>query len=581
MRFEKLQSLARPVRVNRFVNESKLILDSAPDLLISWKSFFWTFPVSVIGTVFLNPVPINGLEDFFTWVLITSLGHVAMAPFVIYSKSKTAVGEQLFLLALMGITRGSVMSLLVPITHVTDPMPIYFRILNSLISIGYWFLIGAILIQFMTKFRKDVRELIEESILRDKSIDLPQYNVNSAMLMTRISELRGKIVKTLQAIPSREDLNKSADEIDKLVREEIRPLSHSEWREGELVYVKAGFTRIIFTTLQNRALPLWGIILLTLPYSLIGQIYRFGFIRTFAIQFIWVLLTVSMRNLLLKIVPAKNRDFFLQNIFFIAGIFFIVAPIIFTLQINWPGNTYPAHDIIRLQFLLTISFAVLCSVTAICISVAEDVRSVFRALSEHVIASDPKGFRELSAKSQAEANYAQYLHAKVQSQLLACKLLLLKLADSEFTLFPPEITQQILDRLERIDQPYERVPPRLPSKRVEELAASWKGLATISYIMAPQIDGADAPHDVIGQLIEEAVINAIRHGKAKSVSIKTFAFEKSFAIEVADDGPSDVYFKGSGLGTILFNTFAQNWSIGREGNRTVVKFSILRNVTPA
>jgi anti-sigma regulatory factor (Ser/Thr protein kinase) len=112
---------------------------------------------------------------------------------------------------------------------------------------------------------------------------------------------------------------------------------------------------------------------------------------------------------------------------------------------------------------------------------------------------------------------------------------------------------------------------------VEEMSASWKGLANITFNVVPQLDGADAPHDVIGQLIEEAVVNAIRHGKAKNVHIKAFAYESAFAVEVADDGASDLYTKGSGLGTILFDTFTQDWSIAREANKTVVRFSIRRS----
>ena len=564
------------MRINRFLDETKVILDSTPNILISWKTFFWTIPVSVIGTIYVNPVPINKPEDLLLWLLIAAIGHGAMIPFVLYSKGKRDVRDQIFLLILMGITRGSIMSLLVPLLHVIDPLPIYFRILNSLVANFYWFIVGAILIQFMSTFRNDVRKLLEESILRDKSIELPAHDVNSSILLTRISELQKTISSTLAANPTRDNLNKRARDIDKLVKEQIRPLSRSEWREGDLVYVKAGFLRIIFTTLQNRALPLWGIIVLTLPYSLVGQVYRFGFIRTFVLQIIWILLAVLTRDLIFKILPAKNGKYFRQNILQIICSFLVIAPIIFWMHMNWPGNTFAAEDILRLQLARTLSFGILCCVTAICVALTEEERSVFRTISQQLKSDDPQSFLELSAKAQAEANYAQYLHAEVQSQLLACKLLLLKSAESDFTLFPPEVTQQILERLEKINHPYERGPSKLPSKRLEEMSASWKGLANITFNVVPQLDGADAPHDVIGQLIEEAVVNAIRHGKAKNVHIKAFAYESAFAVEVADDGASDFYTKGSGLGTILFDTFTQDWSIGREADKTVVRFSVAR-----
>jgi hypothetical protein len=162
---------------------------------------------------------------------------------------------------------------------------------------------------------------------------------------------------------------------------------------------------------------------------------------------------------------------------------------------------------------------------------------------------------------------------------LACKLLLLKAAESEFTLFPPEVTKQILDRFEKVGQPYERVPAQLPSTRVDEIAASWRGLATITHALDAGIDGPDVPQDVVGQLIEESVVNAIRHGKAKNVHVKAFSYPGSIAVEVFDDGLSEMYSKGSGLGTILFDTFTEKWSITRETNQTVVRFSVARKIS--
>jgi anti-sigma regulatory factor (Ser/Thr protein kinase) len=81
---------------------------------------------------------------------------------------------------------------------------------------------------------------------------------------------------------------------------------------------------------------------------------------------------------------------------------------------------------------------------------------------------------------------------------------------------------------------------------------------------------------LFGTIAQYLLNEAIIHGKAKNVQIKAFAYERSFTIEVVDDGPSDVYTKGSGLGTLLFDTFTQDWSIGREADKTVVRFSILR-----
>lgn len=210
------------------------------------------------------------------------------------------------------------------------------------------------------------------------------------------------------------------------------------------------------------------------------------------------------------------------------------------------------------------------------LALREDEKSVFRAISEQMKASKPDAFLQLGMKSHAEAEYAQYLHAEVQSQLLACKLLLLKAAENDFTLFPPEITKQILARLEAINQPYTRAPSRLPSERIGELATSWRGLADIDVSLPPEVDESHAPRDVISQLVEEAVVNAIRHGKAKKVSITASAHNKGYTIEIIDDGVFDEIKSGNGLGTILFDTFSSEWAVLRDGDKTVARFTIPR-----
>lgn len=564
------------MRSNRFINECRLILDSLPEVLISWKTFFWTFPISVVSTTYITSVPISNVEDFLWWVFISLMGHVAMVPFVIYGQDKKNLREQILLVILMGITRGSVVALIIPIVGVMDSLPLYFRVLNSTVGIFYWFIVGAILMQFMVNFRMDLRKLVEESVLKDATLELPQHYVTSNILLARVSALQREIKATLQGNPTREKLNQRAAEIDKLVRVHIRPLSHTEWHEGELVWMKAGFLRIIKTTLRQKPLPFWGIIFLTIPYSVIGQVYRFGFIRTLIIYALWILIASSLQQLIVKSVPVRNGSYLAQNLTFILSTYIIVLPSIFLAHMNWPGNETSGQGILKLQIARTVSFSILCAVTSMCVVLMDEEKSVFRLLSEMIKERDLKEFLALGAKAQAETNYAQYLHAEVQSQLLACKLLLLKSAESDFTLFPPEVTQQILDRFEKINQPYEPMPARLPSERINELAESWRGLATISHSLTPALDEEDVPHDVIAQLIDEAVVNSIRHGKAKNVKIKAFEHSNQIFVEVADDGPKKEFTKGSGLGTILFDTFAANWSIARESDQTVVRFSVLR-----
>ena len=113
--------------------------------------------------------------------------------------------------------------------------------------------------------------------------------------------------------------------------------------------------------------------------------------------------------------------------------------------------------------------------------------------------------------------------------------------------------------------------------RVQELARSWDGLATITHKLSAEVDGDDVPHEVISQLIEEAVVNSIKHGRAKKIHIQASPSAGAIKVEIHDDGTLEEGPKGSGLGSILFDTFTDGWSLGRSENKTVLKFSILKS----
>ncbi|MEY2768383.1 MAG: hypothetical protein RL359_19 [Actinomycetota bacterium] len=568
------------MRGNLVIKEIRLILDSLPDIWTSWKSFFWTYPFSLIGVLLLSSVEYKTFEELLTWVLIATLSHLAMAPFILYGQARNGVGIQIFLVLLMGITRGAVIAILAPIFGVVDSMSFLFRVTNSAVAVFYWFQVGSILIHFMFNFRKDVKKLIEESILTETQLRNIEPDVSSKMLLTRISELQQNIVRTLEGKPTVEKLQLRAADIDRLIKEHLRPLSHSEWREGELIWVRAGFGRMSLTTLKRHPIPLWGIVALTLPFSLVGQFARYGGLETLVIQSLWILLAVVAWLTTNKFIRVVDGNFQRRNILLILSTIFFIGPLTFYAQLIWPNNQFTLGNILTGQVLSSISFALFCLITSLTLSLRADEKSVFRAISEQIRERDLQRYIDLGVKSNAEAEYAQYLHAEVQSQLLACKLLLLKAAEEDFKLFPPEVTQQILDRLEKIKEPYTRPPARLPSQRLAELANSWRGLAEIECELAPEIDDLGAPRDVISQLIEESVVNAIRHGKAKKILVKGNFVNGIFNFEISDDGVSDLVSGGKGLGTILFQTFASDWTVKRVGNQTIATFKVMEKVSP-
>jgi hypothetical protein len=173
-----------------------------------------------------------------------------------------------------------------------------------------------------------------------------------------------------------------------------------------------------------------------------------------------------------------------------------------------------------------------------------------------------------------DRNYSNYLHNEVQSKLLGCKLLLIKAAESDFQIFSPEVMNQIISRLdELVIHPAPSVPA-IPSIRIEELARSWTGIVDISFDLPAKFDEFGTDANVVCQLIEEGVMNAIRHGMAKKIELHAFFVTGSINVVIRDDGRYVEDKKGDGLGSILFDTFAKDWDIKPELEGTTLRFSV-------
>jgi anti-sigma regulatory factor (Ser/Thr protein kinase) len=107
-----------------------------------------------------------------------------------------------------------------------------------------------------------------------------------------------------------------------------------------------------------------------------------------------------------------------------------------------------------------------------------------------------------------------------------------------------------------------------------EIAQSWQGLAEIKYELIPEFTEFHSQSEITSQLIEEAVVNAIRHGKATKISIEAKVSGSLISVFVRDNGSMQMAKASSGLGTILLNTFTESWSLQREGDQSLLTFSV-------
>ena len=556
------------------LNEVQAVVRLLPAGLIRTKVFLWTYPISLFLAVATTPTKIEGGKELLLWLLLGFLAHSAMYPFVYYGRTDKNLSEQVLLVILMGIARGSVIGLIAPLMGLEDELSAPVRILNSALAVFYWMQAGAIIMQYGFTFREKVKEFLTE-ILEKGIIDLPQIAKKSTSeLVTIIGALQEKIVNTVGHSPSRSEIHQASADIDSLINEHIRPLSQARWKDGDLLWIKAGFFAVMRRTLTNQRIPAIPVIVLTFPFSFIVQISRIGFWATVLVQGTWTFLVVLLDRVL---IPKMKSDqgYWKMNLLFLACLITFIYPITFFTQYVTPFDSPTSmSSMIQGYVISAVSQIALFIIGAMLFNIQSDQGFAFQFLSDIIKKGELENLIKQTQSGNIDSQFAQYVHAEVQSQLLACKLLLLKAAESDFELFPPDITAQIVERMEKIKHPYQRPAAKVTSKRLPEIAQSWQGLAEIEYELIPEFSEFHSQSEITSQLIEEAVVNAIRHGKASKISIKAISSVSSISVTVRDNGVMQMAKAGSGLGTILLNTFTESWSLEREGDQSLLTFSV-------
>ena len=552
------------------------LLKIKPKQLLTSTVFWWFLPISVLLPIFFGQYNTDSLKNILIWLLVGIAAHFAMFPFVIYGKKGTTTTEQIVLIFMMGIVRGVLISILPPIFGLQDEQSFLARVINSAVAVLYWNVIGSIVLEHGSMFRSRVKEILSE-ILEKQLLGMPSIAKESSHELTRIiGVLQGKIVALIGSSPSREDIVKASGDIDTLINQHIRPLSKSRWRDGQLTWVRAGTYSVIRSCLGSNKIPVVTVIVFSIPFSIIAQTSRVGLLGALIVQSFWLFITLGINWLVYHKNNASNLT--KSNFTFLAGVVFIAYPATFLFQTQIPAGSRDSMESIVQGYIVSMFTQVsLYIIATLVITLREDEEFAFDYLKEIINRGELANLVDRTRTDNADAQFAQYLHAEVQSHLIACKLLLLKAAESNFELFPPEVTQQIVERMEKISHPYEPAKINSPAAQVRDLSISWAGMAKISYELPDEFEDIKGYSQILSQLITEGVVNSIRHGGANEIFVSATFGGNELQVKIMDNGQLGSGTNSRGLGSILFSTFAKSWNLSRKDNQTVLLFIIDTN----
>lgn len=575
MKSKKLS--ARSKLIDGINNDVLSITKLLPNQLISWPLFWLSLPVSILVAVILIAPRSSTFFEILKWVVIAIFSHLCMAPFVFYMSNKPEKRMQIALTFAMGAVRGGVIGLSSPLLGLVDSVPIPVRMANSAIAVFYWMQIGSIYFDVRNSYRKSLQALLRKAIFEPSSeiegnAISKSFSNSKEKFRVLIENLKIEISAKIDS-NTEPNLQEQIKAIDVLIDNHIKPQSAKKWKDSELIWPEFSFKSLLVQSLSTTRIPLLGVIILTLPFSIFGNVVGYGLILGLISVGISTICPILV-YLVIALLPDNIFSQLRRNFTFLFLWIIITTPISYFYLKRFTIEKYATpSQTLQVEIAAILLFLVFLISATMLLSLKESQGRTLELFSNMIPKKELDLFITKGLEAKSQADLAQYLHAEVQSQLHACKLLLLRAAESDFTLFSPSVTQMVIKRLETLDLPYTKSMPRIPEERLTQIVSSWLGLASIKMDLAEELSVVSPNGEVVSQLIEEAIVNSIRHGKAKFISVVAKVEDGVCEVVITNDG----LLKASGargLGSTLFDTFADSWSIEEVLDGTKIWFKL-------
>jgi len=545
--------------------------------VVTWEAFWGTMPLSVLtAIIFINPDQFN-FRNSLLWTAIALISHASMAPFVHYLNKRYSGRVHLLSAFILGALKGSVLNLIAPIFLVADPLPIYFRALNSGLVFFYLFVLVSMVRGVWGNFEKNLRDFLLALVSKKSIAQLISSKNRDQIDDTPRQDAIAKLGKLLEDSLAKESdgltLIQQAAAIDRVIAKNIRPNSSQRWKVAEMIWPRIHPWRVLRKSFTETRIPFFLLGLMLTPLLLTGRVAYGSLFDSILVQSMSLVIIYLLINLADWISIRLRKDTRFNNLLCIVFYVVVQGPIIG--YISFVLNTDADLRVMRIVWLqigAMTAFMGFAACGTIVISAYDERDKALDQLKSLLPEEKLREILNAGFNSNAELEYAQYLHAEVQAQLTASKLLLLKAADSDFSSMSTETTRKVLERIDHLKIPYVKKDIRVPEFRLNELVQTWRGLTRIKMDLPPELSQTCRNGDVISQLIEESVINAIRHGKAKNVRVIVWIEEEICHIEVQDDGKLKST-KKRGLGTTFFEVFAPDWKLKTNENGTLATMS--------
>ena len=199
---------------------------------------------------------------------------------------------------------------------------------------------------------------------------------------------------------------------------------------------------------------------------------------------------------------------------------------------------------------------------------------VLRELHESDLALTRQLVRLRQVQWSQQRMFARALHGPMQTLIVSGAAHLRSAAEGDLTERVSQLRGDLLDLLDMTSARGDRLTWQEGVRRIE---ATWQGIATISVAISERTLEALAADpvacDVAMEIVAEAVGNAVRHGDASAIAVDVAVVEDDLLICVQDNGQSGLGV-GSGMGSQVLQDCCLRWERRSEESGVVVEAAL-------
>ena len=543
---------------------------------ITFRAWILISPVSIIFTWVVLPEGYAPTANMWNGFLVGLLAHIVTGLVLLLGKytvlrnvaKKPRPITSLVVFALAGAARGWSVAYLLEVFAVTEQADYADRMLAGALLVLIWFAVSAVMVDGERQYRASYAELLGQ-IERQTSLRSEQASTLRAYQERLLAEIKATLADALRS-------GKTASDIHDSVEHLIRPLAHRLntstnffQSAAKLPSRKIQLAPVIRTAFDETAYsPLWTILVAVLATAY-SKLWQFGLAALLdsivSALVIWIFFTLAARW--------KLYGVWVLPIWFITGLAASLVTAFFSGNLSTDG----IPGVLYLSINVVVPAAIVAAIGAFDRNTDLNI-AILRELADKV------SWEAASLEQRAwveQQRLARFVHSELQGRLRAFALRL----DVSGRLPTEEDIQQLRQECE------EAFPLESKQRNFEEFLennlALWEGVVQIETDVSSEVLAALASDTYASAAAEEiwkeAVVNAVRHGKAKHLYVKA-KLERSVSdqllldLEFVDDGVGPAETK-EGMGSAQLDQLTINHSLVREAEKT--RLSATLTIAPA